>query len=162
MPRATKTGFTLIELLVVVTILVLLMAFLLPAVQSAREAARRIQCTNNLKQLGLALQQYETNYGVFPASMYLAGSGTTPNWIGGWSVNGRILSFMEQNSLWNAINFTSNQTAPMNLTVTGLSIGVFVCPSEVNPQLYDATFGSSAVSTSWMVHGRLVCLGRFR
>jgi prepilin-type N-terminal cleavage/methylation domain-containing protein/prepilin-type processing-associated H-X9-DG protein len=159
MPRATKTGFSLIELLVVVTILVLLMAFFLPALQSAREAARRIQCTNNLKQLGLALQQYETNYGVFPAAMYLTGSGTTPNWIGGWSVNGRILSFMEQYSLWNAINFTSNQAAPINSTVTGLSIASFVCPSEVNPQSYDALFGKSAVSTfgwcmgDWYVWG---------
>ena len=159
MHRATKSGFSLIELLVVVTILALLMALLLPAVQSAREAARRIQCTNNLKQLGLALQQYETNYGVYPASMYLKGTGTNPDWIGGWSVNGRILAFLEQNSFWNAINFTTNQKDPVNLTVTGLSIAVFVCPSEVSPQSYDASFGISAVSTvgwcmgDWYVWG---------
>ena len=71
MLHATKTGFTLIELLISVAIITLLMALLLPAVQSAREAARRIQCTNNFKQLGLALQSYETSYGVYPASMYL-------------------------------------------------------------------------------------------
>ena len=159
MPRATKTGFSLIELMVVVTILGLMMALLLPALQSAREAARRIQCTSNLKQLGLGLQQYETNYGVYPPSMVLSGKGNTTTWVGGWSVNGRILSFMEQNTLFNAINLSTNQTAAVNLTVTGLSIGVFVCPSEVNPQSYDASYGSSAVSTigwcmgDWYVWG---------
>ncbi len=159
MPRATKTGFSLIELLVVVTILALMMALLLPALQSAREAARRIQCTSNLKQLGIGLQQYETNYSVYPPSMVLAGKGNTTTLVGGWSVNGRILSFMEQNTLFNAINMSTNQTAPINLTVTGLSIGVFVCPSEVNPQSYDASFGSSAVTTvgwcmgDWYVWG---------
>jgi prepilin-type N-terminal cleavage/methylation domain-containing protein/prepilin-type processing-associated H-X9-DG protein len=159
MPRATKTGFSLIELLVVVTILGLMMALLLPAVQSAREAARRIQCTNNLKQLGLGLQQYETGYGVYPPSMVLSGKGNTTYWVGGWSVNSRILSFTDQNTLFNAINLSTNQTAPMNLTVTGQSFGVFVCPSEVSPQSYDASFGSSAVSTigwcmgDWYVWG---------
>ena len=126
MLRATKTGFTLIELLVTLTIISLLVALLLPAVQSAREAARRIQCVNNLKQLGLALQQYETNYGVYPASMYLTAAkgaaGIAPNWISGWSVNGRILSFMEQNSASNAINFSLNLTDPSNLTIIGVSI----------------------------------------
>ena len=159
MPRATKTGFSLIELLVVVTILGLMMALLLPAVQSAREAARRIQCTSNLKQLGLGLQQYKTGYGVYPPSMVLSGKGNTTYWVGGWSVNGRILSFTEQNILFNAINLSTNQTAPMNLTVTGQSFGIFVCPSEVSPQSYDASFGSSAVSTigwcmgDWYVWG---------
>ena len=159
MSRATKTGFTLIELMVVVTILGLMMALLLPALQSAREAARRIQCTSNMKQLGLGLQQYETNYGVYPPSVVLSGNGNTTTWVGGWSVNGRILSFMEQNTLFNAVNFFTNQTSSINLTVTALSIGVFICPSEVNPQSYDATYGSSAVSTvgwcmgDWYVWG---------
>ncbi len=159
MPRARKPGFTLIELMVVISIIGLLMALLLPALQSAREAARRIQCSSNLKQLGIGLQQYETNYGVYPASMFLSGKGNTTTWVGGWSVNCRILSFMEQNTLFNAINLSTNQTAPVNLTVTGLSIGVFICPSDVNPQPYDASFGSSAVSTvgwcmgDWYVWG---------
>jgi len=91
--------------------------------------------------------------------MVLSGEGNTTSWVGGWSVNGRILSFMEQNTLFNAVNFFTNQTSPINLTVTGLSIGVFVCPSEVNPQSYDASYGSSAVSTvgwcmgDWYVWG---------
>ena len=163
MLRATKTGFTVIELLVTLTVIALLMALLLPAVQSAREAARRIQCTNNLKQLGLVLQQYEGSYSVYPASMYLtAGKGTAgiaPNWIGGWSVNGRILSFMEQNSASNAINFSLNLTDPSNQTVTGLAISAFICPSDVNPQPYQSSYGTTAVSTvgwcmgDWYVWG---------
>jgi prepilin-type N-terminal cleavage/methylation domain-containing protein/prepilin-type processing-associated H-X9-DG protein len=163
MPRATKTGFTLIELLVVIFIIAVLLALLLPAVQSAREAARRIQCINNLKQLGLALKNYETGWGVFPASMYLTGSGTyPPTWTGGWSVYGRILPFMEQNPLCNAINFTSWQYAPVNTTITGSSIALFVCPSEVNPQPYnDPIYGGilEAVTTygwcmgDWYVWG---------
>ncbi len=157
MPRATKTGFTLIELMVVITIIGLMMALLLPALQSTREAARRIQCTSNLKQLGIGLQQYETNYGTYPASMFLSGKGNTTSWVGGWSVNGRILSFMEQNTLFNAVNLTAAQTAPVNLTVTAQSISVFICPSEVNPQSYDASFGSSAVSTvGWCMGDRYV------
>jgi prepilin-type processing-associated H-X9-DG protein len=159
MPPSTRTGFSLIELLVVITILELMMALLLPALQSAREAARRIQCTSDLKQLGLGLQQYETNYGIYPPSMVLSGKGNTPDWVGGWSLNCRILAFMEQNTLSNAINFSTNHEAAVNLTVTAQSIGVFVCPSEVNPQPFDATFGSSAVSTygwcmgDWYVWG---------
>ncbi len=116
-----------------------------------------------MKQLGLALQQYETNYGVYPASMYLSNQGprggTTPTWVSGWSVHGRILSFMEQNSLWNAINFTMTQTAPANMTVTATSIAVFTCPSDVYQQLYDGINGPTAASTvgwctgDWYVWG---------
>jgi prepilin-type N-terminal cleavage/methylation domain-containing protein/prepilin-type processing-associated H-X9-DG protein len=155
-----KKGFSLIELLVVIFIISVLLALLLPAVQSAREAARRAQCFNNFKQLGLGLQQYETGYGVYPASMYLTGSGTTTAWFGGWSVNARILPFLERNPLLNAINFTADQYAPVNSTVTAQSIGVFVCPSENNPQSYnDPLSGTSAVTTigwctgDWYVWG---------
>jgi prepilin-type N-terminal cleavage/methylation domain-containing protein len=97
----TRAGFTLIELLVVIVILTLLMAFLLPALQSAREAARRIQCTNNLKQLGLALHQYESTHGFFPPSMVLKGRYTKIDWVGVQSVNVRLLLFLEQGPLYN-------------------------------------------------------------
>jgi prepilin-type N-terminal cleavage/methylation domain-containing protein/prepilin-type processing-associated H-X9-DG protein len=153
MSRRNKAGFTLIELLVVITIIVLMVSFLLPALQAAREAARRIQCTNNLKQLGLGLQQYESAYGAYPPSLVLAGLGNTPDWIGGWSLNARILPFLEQGTLFNAINWGSTFQAPINQTVAATSLAVFVCPSEVNPYQFDSSGASTGVvSYGW-------CLG---
>src|SRR4051795_4767522 len=100
--RDTRSrGFTLIELLVVIAILSVLIALLLPAVQAAREAARRIQCTNNLKQWGLGLHNYEGVAGVLPPPMAMRGSGSTITWSNGWSVHGRVLPFMEQGAAFN-------------------------------------------------------------
>jgi len=153
MSRTNKAGFTLVELLVVIAIIVLVVSFLLPALQAAREAARRIQCTNNLKQLGLGLQQYESAYGAYPPSLVLAGLGNTPNWVGGWSLNARILPFLEQGTLFNAINWNSTFQAPTNQTVAATSLAVFVCPSEVNPYPFDSSGASTGVvSYGW-------CLG---
>jgi prepilin-type N-terminal cleavage/methylation domain-containing protein/prepilin-type processing-associated H-X9-DG protein len=159
MPRTIRAGFTLIELLVVITVISLLMAFLLPALQSAREAARRIQCTNNLKQLGLALSNYELTVGVYPPSMSLAGRGYMPNWVGGWSVNSRILLFLEQVPLYNSINYYVPQASAENTTAAAQSVSVFVCPSEVRPEPFSNFYGSTAVTTygwcmgDWYVWG---------
>src|SRR5881227_1395282 len=104
--RNRRRGFTLIELLVVIAIIGVLIALLLPAVQAAREAARRIQCTNNLKQLGIGLHNYENAHGALPPSMVMAGSGTTVAWSNGWSAHGRLLPYLEQYAAYGALNFT--------------------------------------------------------
>src|SRR5262245_12223384 len=100
-------GFTLIELLVVIAIIAVLIALLLPAVQSAREAARRAQCTNNLKQIGLAVHNYlSANNSMPPAYVvYGIGPGGT-NTAQDYTALARMLPFLEQNSMYNAINFS--------------------------------------------------------
>jgi len=129
---ARRRGFTLIELLVVIAIIAVLIALLLPAVQAAREAARRIHCTNNLKQIGLGLHNYESIAGAFPPSNVVQGAGNTVIWRGGFSVHARILPFMEQGVAFNAINFTYNHLSAENSSVVTLAMATFVCPSDVN------------------------------
>jgi len=127
-----RAGFTLIELLVVIAIISVLIALLLPAVQAAREAARRVQCVNNLKQMGLGLHNYESVAGAFPPSNVLAGAGNTVTSYNGFSVHCRVLPFMEQGVAFNALNFSFNHLNAANVTVVGMAVSAFVCPSDVN------------------------------
>ena len=108
-PRRDHRGFTLIELLVVIAIIAVLIALLLPAVQSAREAARRAQCSNNMKQLGLALHNYLSATGAVPhvyPMLYALTPGTYSDGWGGWSPQSLMLQYIEQAPLYNAINFS--------------------------------------------------------
>ncbi len=140
--KRQQRAFTLIELLVVIAIIAVLIALLLPAVQQAREAARRTQCKNNLKQIGLGLHNYHDTYTKFPAAMYFSnfpnqngaalpgyqstngGTMHGPNWLVG------MLPYIDQAPLYNQINFTQAMGAAANATITSASMSAFVCPSD--------------------------------
>ncbi len=128
--QSPRRAFTLIELLVVIAIIGLLIALLLPAVQAAREAARRAQCVNNLKQLGLALHNYDGTHRAFPpgyvSNFTAAGDDIGPGW--GWAA--MLLPQFEQGPLFNAVNFNLNIEAPANSTGRMPNISIFLCPSD--------------------------------
>jgi prepilin-type N-terminal cleavage/methylation domain-containing protein/prepilin-type processing-associated H-X9-DG protein len=131
--RRPPRGFTLIELLVVIATIAVLIGLLLPAVQVAREAARRVQCVNNLKQIGLALQNYHEALGALPMGYAAQGAfrdgatDTTPGW--GWAT--MILAQLEQGPLFNAVNFAWPVEAAPNGTVIPFVISTYVCPSDL-------------------------------
>ncbi|MHC5543130.1 DUF1559 family PulG-like putative transporter, partial [Singulisphaera rosea] len=135
-----RVGFTLIELLVVIAIIAVLIALLLPAVQSAREAARRMQCTNNLKQVGLALHNYEGIHQRFPSART-----NSPHY---WSALAQLLPQVEGAPLYNAINF-DHSTAPnsrnkfdmANTTAISYIIATFLCPSDPRTNRVAAAMG---------------------
>jgi len=125
-PACSRRGFTLIELLVVIAIIAVLIALLLPAVQSAREAARRMQCTNNLKQINLALHNYVDTVGSYP---YAGGFGTSGK---GWGWLPMVLNQLEQGALYNAINFSDSCDCMAMSTIRRVVINSFFCPSDPN------------------------------
>ncbi len=127
--RSSRVGFTLIELLVVIAIIAILIALLLPAVQQAREAARRTQCKNNLKQIGLALHNYLSTYSVLPPG-YCIGAAKG----GTWSVHARILPFLDQANAYTLADLTVGYSDPPNSTngITAQYLPFNRCPSEVN------------------------------
>ena len=139
MRAVSRRGFTLIELLVVIAIIAVLIGLLLPAVQAAREAARRSQCVNNLKQIGLAMH----NYHDVPATSFPMGSSRAPvatrpgenAWWGDWSRHAMLLPYLEQTPLHNAANFSvtakgHDPAEQMNSTVTYTKLAGFLCPSD--------------------------------
>jgi prepilin-type N-terminal cleavage/methylation domain-containing protein len=136
MRERRRAGFTLIELLVVIAIIAVLIALLLPAVQAAREAARRAQCVNNLKQLGLALHNYSNNVGSLPSGSLIY-NGATELW---WGAFVFMLPYMEQQNLYNALNFSyanptpenSTRTSGAQSTVQTTTINVLQCPSDTD------------------------------
>jgi prepilin-type N-terminal cleavage/methylation domain-containing protein/prepilin-type processing-associated H-X9-DG protein len=125
MTRSRRSGFTLIELLVVIAIIAILIALLLPAVQQAREAARRTQCRNNLKQLGLAIHNYHDNYGCIPIADVNGSS--TPI-----SAHARLLPGMDQAPLFNLVNFNVPYNHANNDPVRVIQVPAFLCPSNTD------------------------------
>jgi prepilin-type N-terminal cleavage/methylation domain-containing protein/prepilin-type processing-associated H-X9-DG protein len=156
-----RQGFTLIELLVVIAIIAVLIALLLPAVQAAREAARRIQCTNNLKQLGLALHNYIAATGAAPPGIDTtvsypgqAPTGQLALWTA-WSAQALLLPYVEQGPLYSAANFnwgcySVGQGGATNATVYQTRIAAFLCPSDglaglQNINSYCGSIGASTI-----------------
>ncbi len=137
--KAGRRGFTLIELLVVIAIIAVLIALLLPAVQRAREAARRTQCINNLKQLGLALQNYHDSFKMFPPGYIADGPGTHVAHDGtsgiGWGA--MVLPQLDQVNVWRLFNPNVSIADPINDKFRENALSVFRCPSDPQSDMWE-------------------------
>ncbi len=170
-----RRGFTLVELLVVIAIIGILVGLLLPAVQAAREAARRMQCSNNLKQLALSLHNYESAHKTFPPGAILprlpamtvyppTGSGSNPARTAGYTWSSFILPFIEQTAIYNAtvgVQPVMGRTVvdPVTRLMLQTKIAGFRCPSDTGPDLNEAPseshfrFGLTNAGSDWYVDG---------
>lgn len=148
-----KRGFTLIELLVVIAIIAVLIALLLPAVQAAREAARRAQCVNNLSQMGLALNNYESAFYAYPPGV-INPSGPIDNMPKGLHYNWvtQLLPYFEQKAAYRHFNFNVELYHVSNNTVRGVMVSTLICPSDPSPWrggLAGGASGQSVASSSY-------------
>jgi prepilin-type N-terminal cleavage/methylation domain-containing protein/prepilin-type processing-associated H-X9-DG protein len=149
--RQRQRAFTLVELLVVITIIGMLVALLLPAVQAAREAARRMSCTNNMKQIGIALHLYHDENRRLPMGWHATDPSTgDPHWFGlpGWGWAARILPQMEQNGIYNnLINFDLPITDSANAEARVMAIPCYQCPSDAGPATFELQGGGPFVGS---------------
>ena len=145
--RPRRRAFTLIELLVVISIIGLLVGLLLPAVQAARAQARRLQCSANLKQVGLALANYVSQHNGLPPGYYSRWSTLVRVEYGpGWGWASRILPELEQQPLYNTINFGVSIADPVQATARTAVLDVYLCPADRMPKNWMATNGTTWVS----------------
>ncbi|QDU41013.1 Type II secretion system protein G precursor [Maioricimonas rarisocia] len=170
MARVRRRGFTLIELLVVIAIIAILISLLLPAVQQAREAARRAQCKNNLKQIGLALHNYHDAHSAFPAGYYSWGTsnGSAPAWAHmdpqtwdaapGWGWSMMLLPFIDQAPIYNRMDIDASCFHAANADLVRTKLSVFLCPTASGP---DGEFTVQDASGNPLdIAGRQVVFGR--
>jgi prepilin-type N-terminal cleavage/methylation domain-containing protein/prepilin-type processing-associated H-X9-DG protein len=159
-----RSGFTLIELLVVIAIIAILIGLLLPAVQKVREAANRMQCQNNLKQIGLGMHNYHDSYQRFPpaAQCYPGGCNTNnirdADWGPTWVV--LLLPYIEQGPLFNA--YDKSKTARQNPQVVGVSLKIFLCPSDGVKKPNIGTANGQTLNMARGNYGMNIGLGRAR
>ena len=131
MPSSARRAFTLIELLVVIAIIAVLIALLLPAVQAAREAARRAQCANNLKQIGLAIANYESAQGSYPMGVLTASmsyDGCQTSFLSTWGMY--VLPYIESGAQYNSYNFNRVYNSVMQFTATRTKVNAYLCPDD--------------------------------
>lgn len=143
MKSKSNHGFTLIELLVVIAIIAILIALLLPAVQQAREAARRTQCKNNLKQIGLAIHNYTDVYNYLPPSACINPTLTATGNNGSWGIHGRILPYLEQGNIYSKVDLSI--AWDFQQSISGLKIPGYACPSDPKSDVSRDAGGGRAI-----------------
>ncbi|HTN02852.1 MAG TPA: DUF1559 domain-containing protein [Planctomycetaceae bacterium] len=152
-----RAGFTLIELLVVIAIIAILIALLLPAVQQAREAARATQCRNNLKQMGLAMHNYNDVYGRFPISQSWSSLGPQYAISACWARS--LLPYVDQAGAFNQYNSSLSHLDPANRPIVGLSLPLFKCPSSPAQPVVEMTVDTAAFNWIGATNGEVIKVG---